>query len=170
MLAACNRGGVAVAEGLEADAAGVVAGVLHAALHESCRRRREHLHIHCLLVHPSNGPPPPPAQSLCMTTYLSVGLAATCGDCLCHSRTSNAYSRMLIAYFSKIISGRFLVFAIKVCSAEDLFVLPRSKNQRHTHKEQRSAFSPASRSMAAHSLASAPGRHEQRSSSLKIYR
>ena len=46
-----DRGGVAVAEGVEADAAGVVAGVLHAALHE--RRRRGQLALHLrLLVHP----------------------------------------------------------------------------------------------------------------------
>ena len=42
-----DRGGVAVAEGVEADAA----GVLHAALHE--RRRRGQLALHLrLLVHP----------------------------------------------------------------------------------------------------------------------
>ena len=46
-----DRGGVAVAEGVEADAAGVFAGVLHAALHE--RRRRGQLALHLrLLVHP----------------------------------------------------------------------------------------------------------------------
>jgi len=51
MLAIRYRGGVAVAEGVEADAAGVVAGVLHAALHE--RRRRGQLALHLrLLVHP----------------------------------------------------------------------------------------------------------------------
>jgi hypothetical protein len=55
MLAACNRGGVAVAEGLEADAAGVVAGVLHAALHER-RRGGELLHLRRLLVHPALHP------------------------------------------------------------------------------------------------------------------
>jgi len=47
MLAIRYRGGVAVAEGVEADAA----GVLHAALHE--RRRRGQLALHLrLLVHP----------------------------------------------------------------------------------------------------------------------
>lgn len=45
-----DRGGVAVAEGLEADAAGVVAGVLHASLHERRRRGKLALHLR-LLVH-----------------------------------------------------------------------------------------------------------------------
>jgi len=50
MLALGHRGGVAVAEGVEADAAGVVAGVLHAPLHEGRRRGQLALHRR-LLVH-----------------------------------------------------------------------------------------------------------------------
>lgn len=45
-----DRGGVVVAEGLEADAAGVVAGVLHTSLHERRRGGQLALHLH-LLIH-----------------------------------------------------------------------------------------------------------------------
>jgi hypothetical protein len=50
MLATRHRGGVVVAEGLEADAAGVVAGVLHTSLHERRRGGQLALHLH-LLIH-----------------------------------------------------------------------------------------------------------------------